>query len=101
MSEINPILSREQVIEDAQEGNLRFYFKKNPDVWFDFVFCETDSDSEEKWVYMKSKRVGRAMREWVECDLDNMSWPSIETGLNAKIFDGQSLLEVLDKVTFI
>ena len=64
-------------------------------------FCETDSDAEEKWVYMKSKRVGRAMREWVECDLDNMSWPSIETGLNAKIFDGQSLLEVLDKVTFI
>ena len=84
-------LEQEIVIARAMEGDLRFFFNGEEDV-VQYGFIEyTDGI----W------HISKIDEDWneISSDLHDLSWESCEEALNAKIFDGKSLLEILDKVT--
>ena len=84
-------LEQQMVIERAGEGDLRFFFNEEEDV-IQYGFIEYTDGS---W------HIEKIDCHWnvTESELDSLSWETCEDALNAKIFDGKSLLEVLDKVT--
>lgn len=84
-------LEQKMVIERAMEGDLRFFFNGEKDiVQYGFI-----AGNDGLWYISK---INCNWKE-IESELDELSWDSCENALNAKIFDGKSLLEILDKVT--
>ena len=84
-------LEQKIVIERAMEGELRFFFNGEEDI-VQYGFIEyTDGI----W------HIEKIDEDWnvISSELDDLSWESCEAALNAKIFAGKSLLEILDKVT--
>ena len=84
-------LEQKIVIERAMEGDLRFFFNGEEDI-VQYGFIEyTDGI----W------HIEKIDEDWnvISSELDDLSWESCEAALNAKIFAGKSLLEILDKVT--
>ena len=84
-------LEQQMVIERALEGDLRFFFNGEEDiVQYGFI-----AGNDGLWY------ISKIDCHWndIESELDDLFWESCEDALNAKIFDGKSLLELLDKVT--
>ena len=86
-------LEQKMVIERAMEGDLRFYFDGEEDI-VQYGFIEYTDGS----LHLEKLKGGIGWN-YVPSELDDLSWDSWEDALNAKIFDGKSLLEILDKVT--
>ena len=84
-------LEQQMVIDRAMEGDLRFFFNGEEDL-VQYGFIEYLDGS---W------HITKIDEGWhrTESELDLLIWDSCEDALNAKIFDGKSLLEILDKVT--
>lgn len=87
-------IEQKMVIERAMEGDLQFFFHEEED-FLQYGFIEYTDGS---WHITKLKG---ATDGWVRIasELDSLSWESCEKALNAKLFDGKSLLECLDMVT--
>ena len=97
MSETSSIYtpSRESIIESAMDGNIRFCFDGEDEIkHYEFVF-RTDG----QWIINVIEMSG-GWSNYVESEFDDLEWASCEEALDAKIFDGKSLLDLLDKVTF-
>ena len=84
-------LRQKMVIERAMEGDLRFFFNGEEDV-VQYGFIAYNDGS---W------HIKKIDCDWNEIDseLEDLCWESCEDALNAKIFNGKSLLELLDEVT--
>lgn len=84
-------IEQQMVIERAGEGDLRFFFNEEEDV-IQYGFIEYTDGS---W------HIKKIDCDWnvVDSEFDDLSWKSCEDALNARIFNGKSLLEILDAVT--
>lgn len=93
------IPSRESVIERAMEGDLRFYFDGEKDT----IHYEFNGGTDGKWYLHTVTPLKKQWHTWEYRDLflNDWEWDTCEEALNAKIFDGKSLLELLDKVTIL
>lgn len=89
------IPSREAVIERAMEGDLRFYFDGEEDT----RHYEFNGGTDGKWYLHTVTPLSNGHWEYCAFFVDDLEWETCEEALNAKIFDGKSLLELLDKVT--
>ena len=87
-------LEQKMVIERAMEGDLRFFFNGEKEITHYEFIAYTDGG----WGINKIAIQGRSWL-YIDSPLDDLFWDSCEDALNAKIFDGKSLLEILDKVT--
>lgn len=84
-------LEQTMVIERAMEGDLGFFFNAETDE-LQYGFIEyTDGIWHIKKIDCNWNQI--------DSELDVLSWNSCEDALNAKIFNGKSLLECLDMVT--
>ena len=83
-------LEQENVIDRAMEGDLRFFFNGEENI-VQYGFIEYTNGS---W------HISKIDCNWnlIDSELDQLYWDSCEEALNAKIFEGKSLLEILDKV---
>lgn len=88
-------LEQQMVIERAMEGDLRFFFNDEKEIKHYEFIAFADGNG---WGISEIEINGRSWH-YIDSPLDDLFWDSCEDALNAKIFDGKSLLEILDKVT--